>query len=215
MLTRDPVAALTRSAYGYVANNPLNGTDPSGLFRIPGTPWCIGTCRHHKPKPRTFTCAPSSSRSPYLASYSPGEINCSSGPLASGGLAPGSSAADARNAAENGGYQIPDNHVGEPARNGKGWVFRAPGSSGDANIIRVGEPNSRNPTGYVRCRASGMPYTPLKSEEPDYPWRRAPFAPRDRYRWLVTWIPACADIGRLDDEHPPNSVVPGGDGDQG
>ncbi len=31
-LTRDPIEALTRSAYGYVYGNPLNATDPSGLF---------------------------------------------------------------------------------------------------------------------------------------------------------------------------------------
>jgi len=30
-LSRDPLDALTRSAYGYVRNNPLNGVDPSGL----------------------------------------------------------------------------------------------------------------------------------------------------------------------------------------
>ncbi len=31
-LTRDPLATLTRSAYGYVAQSPLNNTDPSGLI---------------------------------------------------------------------------------------------------------------------------------------------------------------------------------------
>lgn len=31
-LTRDPLEAVSRSAYGYVNNNPLNATDPSGLF---------------------------------------------------------------------------------------------------------------------------------------------------------------------------------------
>ena len=30
-LTRDPLAAVTGSAYGYVNDNPLNGSDPSGL----------------------------------------------------------------------------------------------------------------------------------------------------------------------------------------
>jgi hypothetical protein len=30
-ITRDPLDALTRSAYGYINDNPLNGTDPTGL----------------------------------------------------------------------------------------------------------------------------------------------------------------------------------------
>ena len=34
-LTRDPVAAVTRSAYGYAANSPQGATDPTGLFFNP------------------------------------------------------------------------------------------------------------------------------------------------------------------------------------
>ena len=41
-LSRDPMVATTRSPYGYVADNPLNGTDPSGLdFGLP-----LGLCVH-------------------------------------------------------------------------------------------------------------------------------------------------------------------------
>ncbi len=35
-LTRDPINALTRSAYGYVYGNPLNKTDPTGLYCLSG-----------------------------------------------------------------------------------------------------------------------------------------------------------------------------------
>ncbi len=31
-LTRDPIEAITRSAYGFVYGNPLNAADPSGLY---------------------------------------------------------------------------------------------------------------------------------------------------------------------------------------
>jgi RHS repeat-associated protein len=40
-LTRDPAVAATREAYGYVYGNPLNLVDPSGLFGIPGTDFCV------------------------------------------------------------------------------------------------------------------------------------------------------------------------------
>jgi len=40
-LSRDPIESLTREPYGYVGNNPLNYTDPSGLLGIPGTNWCV------------------------------------------------------------------------------------------------------------------------------------------------------------------------------
>ncbi len=35
-LTRDPAVSMTRSAYGYVHGDPLNATDPSGLYCITG-----------------------------------------------------------------------------------------------------------------------------------------------------------------------------------
>jgi RHS repeat-associated protein len=35
-LTRDPITPLTRSPYGYVYGNPLNNSDPSGLYCVTG-----------------------------------------------------------------------------------------------------------------------------------------------------------------------------------
>jgi RHS repeat-associated protein len=39
--TPDPLNALTGSRYGYAANDPINGTDPTGMFHIPGTSYCV------------------------------------------------------------------------------------------------------------------------------------------------------------------------------
>jgi hypothetical protein len=75
-----------------------------------------------------------------------------------GSIRSGSTAAEARAAAESSGYDIPPNYIAEPADNGQGWVFRAPGSTGNANIVRVGEPDAQNPTGYVRYyNSEGQP----------------------------------------------------------
>jgi RHS repeat-associated protein len=38
-ISRDPIEQLTRQAYSYVNNNPLNGTDPSGLSCGWTSPW--------------------------------------------------------------------------------------------------------------------------------------------------------------------------------
>jgi hypothetical protein len=105
-----------------------------------------------------FTCVyPQSSGGTQMASATSSVI-CESGPLVVGSLRSGSSAAQARAAAEESGYEIPPNYVAEPARNGQGWVFRAPGTTGDADIVRVAEANAHNPTGYVRYyNAEGQP----------------------------------------------------------
>jgi RHS repeat-associated protein len=45
---------------------------------------------------------------------------------------------------------IPKGYQGEVARNARGLVFREPGSVGDSNILRIGDPDRFNPFGYVR-----------------------------------------------------------------
>jgi RHS repeat-associated protein len=40
-LTKDPLTATTGTPYLYAHGNPLNGTDPTGLYTIPGTGICI------------------------------------------------------------------------------------------------------------------------------------------------------------------------------
>ena len=41
--TQDPLVAITEEPYGYVGGNPANRVDPTGLWDIPGTDWCIDT----------------------------------------------------------------------------------------------------------------------------------------------------------------------------
>jgi hypothetical protein len=82
------------------------------------------------------------------------DIYCGGGPLISGSLRAGSTPAEARAAAIASGYEIPENYIAVPAKNGEGWVFREPGTSYEAdknaNTIRVMEATERYPNGYVR-----------------------------------------------------------------
>ncbi|MEO8898591.1 MAG: RHS repeat-associated core domain-containing protein [Candidatus Dormibacter sp.] len=41
-LSRDPAVVITRSPYGYVGGNPLNGTDPGGECGLWGSDTCLG-----------------------------------------------------------------------------------------------------------------------------------------------------------------------------
>ncbi|MDQ3396139.1 MAG: hypothetical protein M3512_18795, partial [Bacteroidota bacterium] len=56
---------------------------------------------------------------------------------------------------------IPSNYGVRPANNGNGWVYQAPGSTGNANMIRVMGPTSYAPKGYVVFYNSyGQAYNP-------------------------------------------------------
>jgi hypothetical protein len=50
---------------------------------------------------------------------------------------------------------IPETWSSTVASNQSGMVYQQPGSSGNANMIRVGDPNANNPGGYVRYYNSG------------------------------------------------------------
>jgi RHS repeat-associated protein len=155
-LSIDPNVASTQMPFDYVGDDPVNGVDPSGALEIPLVHWCIGSCTH---QPGPLMCPVRvGPDTPYFASSL--SVPCGSGPLAVGTLAPGASAAQARAAAESSGWPIPQDYVAERADNNKGWIFRAPGTKGNANIIRVEEPDSKNPTGAVRIyNPGGQPLT--------------------------------------------------------
>lgn len=46
--------------------------------------------------------------------------------------------------------QIPAKWVGRQADNGRGIYYQAPNAVGNANVIRIMEPTTRFPNGYVR-----------------------------------------------------------------
>jgi len=48
-LTRDPLAAKTHSPYGYGGDDPVNATDPSGLYEY-YTSWDLGPAGNHTPE---------------------------------------------------------------------------------------------------------------------------------------------------------------------
>jgi hypothetical protein len=53
---------------------------------------------------------------------------------------------------------VADSFVSEAANSGKGTVWRAPGSSGNAGTVRIMEPTAQYPEGYVRFyNDSGQP----------------------------------------------------------
>jgi len=142
----DPDLAETGQAYAYAGDDPVNNTDPTGEL------YEIGKVQNPFSTPTTFTCEapPPPPNTKYFASSI--SVQCDSGPLIQGSLRPGSTAAEARAEAEANGFEIPSNYIAEPADPGPGWVFRAPGSTGDANTIRIMESGAdpRYPNGYVR-----------------------------------------------------------------
>jgi hypothetical protein len=47
-------------------------------------------------------------------------------------------------------YDVPAGWTGRVADNGKGLVFQKPGSTGNADLIRIMDPTAQHPNGYAR-----------------------------------------------------------------
>jgi len=55
---------------------------------------------------------------------------------------------------------VPADWIGRVADNGQGMIYQQPGASGNANSIRIMDPNAQNPNGYIRYyNELGQPLT--------------------------------------------------------
>ena len=185
-LTIDPLVGITGEPYSYTAGNPLNMSDPSGLFdwgdvgnfvqQHAGTIAAVGyvavagavvTCA-------VFTlgiCAVAGAVA-VSADVATGGVLIGGGTLAASafmppgeGVVPGDSACPVAQSADLPG--LPADWSARQADNGKGWVYQAPGPhlNQNSNSYRVMEPTDKYPNGYVRfynkhgqpIRADGKP----------------------------------------------------------
>jgi uncharacterized protein RhaS with RHS repeats len=182
----DPMVSETNQPYAYAGDDPVDGADPLGLnpFTSGWHNFASGfdATRHGLAAANnwvnnhinTAVCEdlPGPNRGS-LAGWLQTQAGCGVGnqasvssnaqasascPLFAGALNSGSSADEARAAANNAGYDIPSNYVATPAGSGKGWVFSPPDAQGDQNAIRVMEPTVKYSNGYVRTyNSQGYP----------------------------------------------------------
>jgi hypothetical protein len=183
----DPMVNETNQPYLYAGDDPVNAVDPDGLSPCGLNPFCyIGSgidqlnnaletaVKWTSNQVNANYCQLSGGQGGGLfgrwlseqagcgvgnqvsaSSSSQASASC---PLFAGALNSGSSADEARAAANNAGYDIPSDYVATPAGSGKGWVFSSPDALGDQYAIRVMEPTAKYPDGYVRTyNSQGYP----------------------------------------------------------
>jgi RHS repeat-associated protein len=142
----DPWVSVSNQPYAYASDDPVGGTDPTGLITCPNwVPGCgvVTDLQHGLAQAGGW----------FLT-----QLGCATGVLN------GIYVTTPRGVT----YKIPEGWTSRTADNGKGIVFQKPGSSGNQNMIRIMEPNSRNPNGYVRIYDSnGYPVNYELKQGPD------------------------------------------------
>ncbi len=173
-ITVDPLVSLTGEPFSYAGEDPVNGSDPSGLMcnanPFSGGFWSQGNCLSDASnaagnwlnnESNTIGCQNGLGNGIFGSAFNCGSSATSSScPTGVAALNPGSSEADARSALESKGVEIPADYYASPSRNGNGWVFRPEGSTNDDNAIRVMEKGAdpQYPNGYYRLYGSkGIP----------------------------------------------------------
>jgi RHS repeat-associated protein len=180
LLTVDPEASATGARYSYAGDDPINGSDPTGLDG-----WgCVGNvCLSdgvHGLVNFGAGVANFAVQTATARNVSVGQVYCGPGQGASYaiGVATGAGetalAAGAVGAAEEEGpltftttggktVEIPDDYVSGSSRTQGGTIYRPPGNSPTdlSNAIRVMPPNAQYPDGYViEYDAHGNPMAP-------------------------------------------------------
>jgi RHS repeat-associated protein len=123
----DPWVSVSNQPYAYASDDPVGGTDPTGLITCPNwVPGCgvVTDLQHGLARAGGW----------FLT-----QLACATGVLN------GIYVTTPRGVT----YKIPEGWTSEPSRTNKGIIFRPPGSEGNANTIRIMEPTSQRPNGYV------------------------------------------------------------------
>jgi RHS repeat-associated protein len=123
----DPWVSVSNQPYAYASDDPVGGTDPTGLITCPNwVPGCgvVTDLQHGLARAGGW----------FLT-----QLACATG------VVNGIYVTTPRGVT----YKIPEGWTSEPSRTNKGIIFRPPGSEGNANTIRIMEPTSRYPNGYV------------------------------------------------------------------
>ena len=82
---------------------------------------------------------------------------------------------------------VPSGYVSGPARNGNGTVWREPGTTDNANIVRFGDPDSRYPYGYARFYNEGKQPVRPDGKPGSNPDTHLPLSPNGEYEIPKGW----------------------------
>ncbi|WHU47233.1 hypothetical protein QNM97_25380 [Gordonia sp. L191] len=84
---------------------------------------------------------------------------------------------------------VPSDWVPRRSDNGKGWVWQKPGATGNADSVRVMQPDARNPSGYVRIYNGHGQAIDLNGKPSGNPQTHIPIKPDGSFPLPKGWKP--------------------------